>query len=131
MLKQVIHRWERKLSQRDNNRVVRPFEWGIEELEPTPTTQHLIRSDDQKAAIFEFNEWAVSESEKYFTSGAVPEFRYEQGLLTFKSTVTTPFSENNTVYARYFPIPDESQSQSSKDEVARAEGRAVIVLPHW
>ena len=33
MLKQVIHKWEHKLARRDNNRIVRPFEWGLEFLE--------------------------------------------------------------------------------------------------
>jgi hypothetical protein len=131
MLKQVIHRWERKLSQRDNNRVVRPFEWGVEELETAPFTQSANPSKDQKQTIFGFNEWAVSESEKYFTAPAVPDFQYENGLLTFRSTVTTPFPENNTVYARYFPVPAESESRNAADEVARSESRAVIVLPHW
>ena len=28
MLSQVFYRWERKLASVDNNRIVRPFEWG-------------------------------------------------------------------------------------------------------
>jgi len=32
MLKRIFHRWERSLASVDNNRVVRPFDWGGEWL---------------------------------------------------------------------------------------------------
>lgn len=130
MLKQVMHGWERKLSRRDNNRVVRPFEWGAESLDPA----HFIeRSSDDRDAIFSFNERAISESREFFSWNTIPAFWFESGWLSFQSAVRTPFAENNTAYARYFPVPAQSHAAngSRDEEVARARGRAVVVLPHW
>src|SRR5437870_588070 len=45
MLKKVIYNWERKLAQRDNNRVVRPFEWGLEFLNRDIFTSAKNRSN--------------------------------------------------------------------------------------
>lgn len=133
MLKRVIHAWERKLSRRDNNRVVRPFEWGTESLEPVHFAARSANGNDQREAIFSFNERAISESDQFFSWDTVPDFEFESGWLAFQSAVKTPFAENNTAYARYFPVPNqpESANGSRAGEVARALGRAVVVLPHW
>jgi hypothetical protein len=134
MLKRVIHTWERKLSRRDNNRVIRPFEWGTESLDPTHFTEGSSgNGGDQRDAIFRFNERAISESHQFFSWDTVPAFRFEDGWLAFQSALKTPFAENNTAYARYFPVPGQAGSSngSRANEIARARGRAVVVLPHW
>jgi hypothetical protein len=134
MLKRVIHTWERKLSRRDNNRVVRPFEWGIESLDP----QEFIEAEDLNIAdrrnvILSYNQCAISNSHKFFSWDQVPSFRFSEGWLSFESAVRSPFAENNTAYARYFPVRlDGKEVQNSRaDEIKRARGRAVVVLPHW
>jgi len=134
MLKRVIHNWERKLSRRDNNRVVRPFEWGIESLDP----QEFIEAEDLNIAdrrnvIFRYNQRAISNSHKFFSWDQVPSFRFSEGWLSFESAVRSPFAENNTAYARYFPVRNDGKEikNSRTDEIQRAGGRAVVVLPHW
>ncbi|HXG91774.1 MAG TPA: hypothetical protein VNN73_05310 [Blastocatellia bacterium] len=133
MLKQIIHRWERKLSTRDNNRVTRPFEWGIEFLEPEYLARTNGHRPDAREIIHKFNERAIADSHNYFKPPATPEFYFEGEYVKFKSTVETPFEQNNTVYARYFPVPPSNGNLngSRAHEVERAEGRAVVVLPHW
>ena len=134
MLKRVIHSWERKLSRRDNNRVVRPFEWGAESLGPPHFAERpKIIGGDQRDAIFDFNRRAIAESHKFFSLDAAPGFRFEDNWLSFQSAVRTPFAENNTAYARYFPVQAQSgpATEARGDEIARARGRAVVVLPHW
>jgi hypothetical protein len=134
MLRYVIHNWERKLSRKDNNRVVRPFDCGTESLDPRHFTEPSnANGTGQLDAIFRFNERAISESLQFFSLDIVPLFTLEDGWLTFQSAVKTQFAENNTVYARYFPVPERAGSigESRADEVARARGRAVVVLPHW
>ena len=131
MLRRVIHRWERKLSIRDANRVVRPFEWGTDSLDPARLVNQSGASD-ARDTIFKFNERAISESHEFFSLDAVPTFLLEDGLLSFRSAVRTNFVENDTAYARYFPLTGQKGSQLSRaDEVARADRRAVVVLPHW
>lgn len=133
MLKRMIHTWERKLSRRDNNRVVRPFEWGTESLDPPHFAGNWCNRSDPRDSIFRFNERAVSDSHRFFSWEAAPAFSFDNGWLAFKSTVETPFVENNTAYARYFPVNGQkgSGNGSRAEEVARARGRAVVVLPHW
>jgi len=134
MLKYVIHNWERKLSRKDNNRVVRPFEWGTEWLEPRQFVEHSSPQADQLEALFQFNERAISGSEQFFSLDGVPRFSLEDGWLTFQSPIETPFAANNTAYARYFPVSGPgggAQSGSRAQEINNAKGRAVVVLPHW
>ncbi|MEK6285512.1 MAG: hypothetical protein AABO57_07210 [Acidobacteriota bacterium] len=134
MLKYVIHNWERKLSRRDNNRVVRPFECGADSLEPRQFTEPAdAREPDKLDEILRFNERAISRSDQFFSGEIVPTFSLEDGWLTFQSAVKTPFAENNTAYARYFPVSAQTGSPngSRTHEVAQARGRAVVVLPHW
>ncbi|MEK6320104.1 MAG: hypothetical protein AABN33_00330 [Acidobacteriota bacterium] len=134
MLRYLIHNWERKLSRKDNNRIVRPFDYGTESLEPRQFTEPSIDNEaDQLDAIFRFNEQAISGSDQFFSWESVPTFSVEDGWLTFQSAVKTPFVENNTAYARYFSVSGQAGSLngSRADEIARARGRAVVVLPHW
>jgi hypothetical protein len=133
MLRRVFYSWERRLSQVDKNRIVRPFEWGTEYLDPPQFAPQSGGGTDARASVFIFNQRAISASEEYFAWDGVPEGSLDDGWLTFPSAVQTPFSENNTVYARYFPVPYRGRSSngSGREEVARAKGRAVVVLPHW
>ena len=132
MLRHVIHNWERKLSRRDNNRVVRPFEWGTEFLD-VPHFTERPNGNHHRDLISRFNQRAISESSRFFAMDIVPDFALEDGWLTFRSAVTTPYEENNTVCARYFPVAETGalRKESRAGEVARAGGRAVVVLPHW
>jgi len=132
MLRHVIHRWERKLSRRDDNRVVRPFEWGTEFLD-VPQFAESSNRNQHRDAISRFNELAILESELYFALEAVPRFSIEDTWLTFRSAVTTPYEENNSASARYFPVtePGHNRKSSRSQEIARARSRAVVVLPHW
>src|SRR5438128_2094845 len=126
MLRYAIHNWERKLSRRDNNRVVRPFEWGAEFLEPHHFVPHSNGDHRHpRDLIFEFNERAVSRSDEFFDLDGALDYSLKDRWLTFQSAVKTPFSENNTVYARYFPVGPPGR------EVSQAGGRAVVVLPQW
>jgi hypothetical protein len=134
MLKRVIHSWERRLSRRDNNRVVRPFEWGTESLDLSCFARHAEGNGaDPRDTVFKFNEQAISESHRFFSWDDKPAFDFEDGWLIFESAVKTTFVENNTAYARYFPVSGQQDARNSSraDEVGRACGRAVVVLPHW
>lgn len=134
MLRYAIHKWEHKLSRTDEDRVVRPFEWGTEFLDPGLFHERSNgNGNHQRDTIINFNERAISDSQNFFAQGAVPDFSLEDGWVAFRSDVTTPFDENNTACARYFPVRGRTGllNGSREHEVARALGRAVVVLPHW
>jgi len=93
-------------------------------LDPVPT--------EQLDTIFRFNERAISGSDEFFSLDRAPTFSLEGDWLTFQSPVKTPFPENNTAHARYFPVFGHPAIRGSRaQEIARARGRAVVVLPHW
>src|SRR5437763_10290657 len=100
MLKRVIHNWEYKLARRDNNRIVRPFEWGLEFLGDNSFSYASLSANGKAArdVIFDFNEYAISRSEEFFFAPPVNEFQFDGEWLRFPSTLQTPYGENNTVH---------------------------------
>src|SRR5437868_13181225 len=114
MLSRFFHNWERRLASVTKNRVVRPFDWGLDWIPPNGSSggspqQQLHHWIDQvmrdTSAFFD-----LPPTDKY-------EFNETRGELRFPSALTTPHPENNTAFARYFPSEDRT--------------RAVVVLPQW
>ena len=119
MLAALFHQWERRLASSTTDRVVRPFEWGLDWI-PHP------RSDDpSESQLDSWVDGVMADTDAFFTPG--PCHIYEllsssgrgESLLTFSSAFDTPHRENNTVYARLFHA-------RSGDRRA-----AVLVLPQW
>ncbi len=111
--------WESRLCFRATNRVVRPFEWGLEWATNWPGAAGVARNGDTpEEYLRELNRFAMQYSDDFFGYRPPSDFRLEGGLLRFTSPVETPHTENNAVHAQWFPAKD-------------AQRRAVIVLPHW
>lgn len=132
MLQAFFHAWERRLASATTDRVVRPFDWGLEWL---PRDSHPV--DPRHAAIAPavvLADWVshvMGDTDAFFTPE--PTTAYEFGApsddgqpLTFPSALVTPEPANNTVHCRYFPAAD------SRDVPAAARRKAaVLVLPQW
>lgn len=115
MITRVFHSWERRLAAAAENRIVRPFEWGLEWIEG------LDEHDDD--AVRRLSAWAsraVENSDQFFALPPINDYVLKGERLTFPSAVTTPHPENNVVLARYFA-----------DTSDRGRKRAVVVLPQW
>ena len=122
LYRRFIHAWEAKLCFRATNRVVRPFDWGLDWVQGWPHAQrHPRNGHDPYAYMRLLNELAVRDSHEFFGYSPPRDFRLEGATLRFTSPVTTPYPENNTGAARWFP---------ADPRFARGR-RAVIVLPHW
>ena len=114
MFARFFHAWERRLVAVDTDRVVRPFEWGLEWLDgfdrriPDPAR--------------ELERWAsgVLSDTGWFDTSPCRDYVLRDGLLTFSSEIHTPHGENNTVQARYFPAERRADRR-----------RATLVLPQW
>ena len=116
---QWMERWENQLCYRTNNRVVRPFEWGLEWVEDWPSARDSRRNGhDQHGYLKALNEEAIQNSDDFFGYETPGDFRLEDGFLKFTSAVRTPYEHNNTVHAGWFAAKEPRK-------------RAVIVLPHW
>src|SRR5216684_8353300 len=143
---QWMYDWETRLTSVDNNRVVRPMEWGVEWARDWPCRNgfppgHLPQNGDMEKFLREYNRRIVQSSDEFYSYLQPADFRLEHReiqvfstrevpdpkletkvrgthahFLRFTSPVRTPYPENNLVNARWFP--------------ARGR-RAIVLLPHW
>ena len=139
-----MYNWETRLTQVDNNRVVRSLEWGIDWTRAWPCRNGFMpaQTDEQcERYLHEYNRRAVASSDEFFSYETPRDFRLERRavqvfstreipdprleskvsgkhakFLRFTSPVRTPYPQNNLANARWFP----------------AKGRsAVVLLPQW
>ncbi len=103
--------WEQELNLRVTTRRKRPFDWGLEFLEG------IDPQSDPRQEMRRYSRDALRNSADFYSFTEVPDFRLRDGVLEFRSAVQSPYPENNTVYARYFPC--------------RKSRAAVVVLPQW
>lgn len=110
---QRIRRYEHRRWTTDDNRMVRPFEWGLEHVggSATEADPHKFFQEYSRQAIENSKEW-------YHTEPATDYKLDSENVLTFTSSIISAWPENNTVHARLFPTKEKSKS-------------AVIVLPNW
>ena len=141
---QWMYEWEHRLTSVDNNRVVRPLEWGVEWARDWPCRNGFALGHvpgDAEKFLIDYNRRIVASSPEFysyatpadyrlerrevqvFSTREVPDPKLEQKVrgtqadfLRFTSPVRTPYPENNLMNARWFP--------------ARGR-RAVVLLPHW
>lgn len=113
-----MHAWELDLATRSTDRVVRPFDWGIDWTERWPVQSTV---QDPEARMRELNRLAIANSPAFYGYTPPNDFRIEGSWLRFTSAVDTPYRENNTVHARYF---------AARPRFRRGP-KAVVVLPHW
>jgi dienelactone hydrolase len=117
-----MQEWEHQLAFRSTDRVVRPFDWGVEWTRDWPFQSREI---DPETKIRELNRIAIERSPEFFAYEPPRDFRVETSAeiadVQFTSALETPYPENNTVHARYFP---------AKPRWKRG-AKAVVLLPHW
>ncbi len=113
-----MNAWEMDLATRSTDRVVRPFDWGVEWTRDWPVQS---AATDPEARIRELNALAIANSADFFAYRPPTDFRFDDSWLTFTSPIDTPYAENNTVHGQFFP---------ANPRFKRGE-KAVVVLPHW
>jgi dienelactone hydrolase len=116
VITQFFHDWERRLATVDTNRVVRPFEWGLNWLGLDPSDPEPLR------AVTEWARDALAHSDRFFSAPPNDQFEQRDDVVRFPSALTTPYTENNVVSARIFPARERRAGQPR---------RAVIVVPQW
>ena len=108
-----MYRRERWYHQRDNNRLVRPFEWGL------PYIVDHVNGDDPRELFRNHTARVMRTSEEFYALPPITDYQLEGDQLTWTSAVHTPSPENNTARARFFPTKDKNSR------------KAVVVLPQW
>lgn len=114
-----MHQWEDDLCSRATDRIVRPFDFGLEWVERWPVTSKVVLNGHGPGEyLAELNRHAIENSDEFFGYATPRDFRLNDGFVEFTSPVDTPYPENNTVKAQWFPAKNNN-------------GKAVVVLPHW
>ncbi|HZZ16929.1 MAG TPA: abhydrolase domain-containing 18, partial [Candidatus Sulfotelmatobacter sp.] len=141
---QWMYDWEHRLTSVDNNRVVRPLDWGLEFAREWPCRngwQPGQAEGDPANFLIDFNRRIVASSDEFYSYTRPTDFRLEKRevevfstrevpdpkletkvkgtyaeFLRFTAPVGTPYPENNLVNARWFPVRGR---------------RAIVLLPHW
>jgi hypothetical protein len=122
-----FHSWERRLHAVSKDRVVRPFEWGLDWIE---TNGHEPHSSPDRI-LLDWASHAVSDSTRFFETPETSDYTFQPGVdgatgsVSFPSAMRTRYPENNTVHALYF------RADLAEARRARVGGRAVLVLPQW
>ena len=104
MLQVLFHAWERRLASTTTNRVVRPFEWGLDWIPSNGSSDRPA-----PAQLSAWVEHVMSDTDGFFTPAPTADYTLGPAspegdrLLTFPSAFTTPHEKNNTVYAQLFP----------------------------
>jgi len=148
-----MYTWEHALTYRDTNRIVRPLEWGFDWLsdftvvpDGAPDLDRMIALNEQIAArsdeFFSYEtptDFRVEERHPLlYPTNVRPETLTQDAelrrqaaageaqkadFLRFTSPVRTKYPENDTVNARWYPAPYDSQKGKPK--------QAIIVMPQW
>jgi dienelactone hydrolase len=139
LIKTIFHSWEHRLASATKNRVVRPFEWGVDWL-PEPGGPGGPGGDNHLAVVEQYVETVMRDTHAFFTPAPTSDFEFtpadpersrdgESGTLRFKSALATPHEENNLVAARWFP--SAAARQRGGNGHAPDRGPVVLVLPQW
>jgi hypothetical protein len=114
-----MDRWERKLATRDTNRVIRPFEWGLDWVARIGFPRGAAHPEaDAARALSRFIAQALADSDSFYAYEPVSDYRLEAGRLTFSSSAPSGCATNDRVHARWLRAPHD-------------RGRALVVLPQW
>jgi dienelactone hydrolase len=141
---QWMYDWEHRLTSVDNNRVVRPLDWGVEWARAWPCRNGCRPGEtpaNPEQFLIDYNRRIVAASDEFYSYERPADFRLETRavevfstreapdpalearvrgrfaeFLRFSSPVKTPYAENDLANARWFPAGGR---------------RAVVLLPHW
>lgn len=120
-LERRIRLYEHRRWSADDNRLVRPFAWGLEHIGGPgdhPNPPEFLR---------EYAKQAIENSRTWFATTPADDYRLDaENVLAFTSSMESPWPENNRVYARLWPA-----SRDWRPPIKAKKGTAVLVLPNW
>ena len=124
MLQAIFHAWERRLASATTDRVVRPFDWGLNWMDDAAAASPSQAANQLSTYVSQ----VMRDTDAFYTPSPTRDYTLGkpaaagEQLLTFPSALQTPHPENNTVYGRLF------HARPSTNRTHRA---AVVVLPQW
>jgi hypothetical protein len=143
-----IEDWETRLTERDTNRVVRPFEWGLDWVHDWPGVNgNLPTRDAGDAAIGQFvhdlNDKIVAHSDEFFGYRTPSDFRLERRELKLYATGidkderNAAFNPDGSKTGQFLRFTSPVKTPHPANDLANARWfpargrRAVVVMPQW
>lgn len=112
-----VRRYERMRFDQEPKRRILPFAWGLEHLGGDA-------GDSQPEEFFErYVADAVARSDDWYAVEPATDYALADNVLTFSSSIESPWPENNRVHAQFFSARGRSQNGT--------RGAAVVVLAQW
>ena len=111
LLERKIRRYEHMRWAQEPNRKTLPFAWGLEYIGGS------ANEPDPRGYLDHFVEHTLAHSDEWYSTGPATDYSLDNGVLTFTSSIESPWPENNLVHAQFFQ--------------ARHTGPAVVVLAQW
>jgi len=125
MIGRLFHAWEHRLANVSKDRVVRPFDWGVDWLAPNGHPEEVAPVE----RVRQYVSAVLGDSDSWFATPPTDAYAVAPGpgdgtsWVRFPTARPTPSPQNNTAIARYVPgRPADGQ---------RRVRRAVVVLPQW
>ena len=111
--------WENTLCFRATDRVVRPFEYGLDWSQTWPCARDFpYEGGDPVTYLIDLNRRAIATSDEFFGYQTPSDFTLEGEILEFTSPVASPYAANNRARGMWFPARNLNR-------------KAVVLLPHW
>jgi dienelactone hydrolase len=121
MLQALFYSWERWLAERTTDRIVRPFEWGLDWIPPNGWAP----GQPPSTVLTEWVSEIMRDTDGFYTPEPTSAYRLSEEadgqFLTFPSAVATPHPSNNVVSCRFVPARQGKRRPKA----------AVVVLPQW
>lgn len=107
----TIRRYEHRRWASEPNRSILSFAWGLEHI------GGRANEADPRAFLDRWVDDTIARSDEWYFTTPADDYSLDDGVLTFTSSIASPWPENNRVHARFFP--------------ARKSGPAVVVMAQW
>jgi dienelactone hydrolase len=145
---QWMYDWEHRLTSVDNNRVVRPLEWGVEWTRDWPCrngwragqTPALTQGDAEKFFL-DFNRRIVASSDEFYSYVRPADFRLERREVQVFSTREVPDAKLEArvkgTFAEFLRFTSPARTPYPESNLVNARWfpargrRAIVLLPHW
>jgi hypothetical protein len=142
-----IEDWETRLTERDTNRVVRPFEWGLDWIHDWPGVNGNLpsrKADNEtiEKFIHDLNDRIVAHSDEFFSYERPADFWLECRALKLCATGIDKDERNAEFnaegktgeflrFASPVPTPYPENNLANARWFPARGRRAVIVMPQW
>ena len=119
-----IRRYEHRRWTTDDNRRVQSFHWGLEHIGGSPT------EPNPGAFVRDYARQAIESSREWYAASPATDYRLDrENVLTFTTSIDSPWPENNIVHAQLFPARETVSTRSRGKR--HGAGPAVLLLPNW